>query len=66
MLDYQRVALEDTMKILKENGIDYIGAGFNSREAFSLKIKEIEDAKIGSLAYTNLGFGRKLGNRLDK
>lgn len=55
MLDYQRIALEDTMKILKENNIDYIGAGFNKEEAFSLKIKRAKDTKIGFLAYTNLG-----------
>ena len=55
MLDYQDVALEDTMNILKENDIDYIGAGFNKEEAFSLKIKEIKNTKIGFLAYTNLG-----------
>ena len=55
MLDYQRIALEDTMNILKENNIDYIGAGFNKEEAFSLKTKEIKNTKIGFLAYTNLG-----------
>ena len=57
MLDYQRIALEDTMNILKENNIDYIGAGFNKEEAFSLKIKEIKNTRIGFLAYTNLGPG---------
>ncbi|GAI32152.1 unnamed protein product, partial [marine sediment metagenome] len=55
MFDYQRIALEDTMRILEENNIDYIGAGFNKEEAFSLKIKEIKNTKIGFLAYTNLG-----------
>ncbi|PIV14041.1 hypothetical protein COS44_01045 [bacterium (Candidatus Gribaldobacteria) CG03_land_8_20_14_0_80_36_40] len=55
MLDYQRIALEDTMNILKENNIDYIGAGFNKEEAFSLKTKEIKNTRIGFLAYTNLG-----------
>ncbi len=55
MLDYQRIALEDTMDILKENNIDYIGAGLNKEEAFSLRIKQIKDTKIGFLAYTNLG-----------
>jgi len=55
MLDYQRVALEDTMARLKENGIDYIGAGLNREEAFSVKIKEIKGTKIGFLGYTNLG-----------
>jgi|AntAceMinimDraft_9_1070365.scaffolds.fasta_scaffold01780_4 poly-gamma-glutamate synthesis protein (capsule biosynthesis protein) len=55
MLDYQGIALEDTMRILKENDIDYVGSGFNKEEAFSLKIKEINDTKIGFLAYTSLG-----------
>ena len=55
MFDYQRIALEDTMSVLKENGIDYIGAGFNKNEASSLKIKKVQDTKIGFLAYTNLG-----------
>jgi len=55
MLDYQRIALEDTMDILEKNNIDYIGAGFNKEEAFSLKIKEIKGTKIGFLAYVSLG-----------
>jgi len=55
MFDYQRIALEDTMRILEENNIDYVGAGFNKKEAFSLKIREIKNTKIGFLAYTNLG-----------
>ena len=54
-LDYQRIALEDTMISLKENGIDYIGAGFSAEDAFSVKIKEVKGVKIGFLAYTNLG-----------
>ena len=55
MFDYQRIALEDTMRILEENKIDYVGAGFSEEEAFSLKIREIKNTKIGFLAYTNLG-----------
>lgn len=55
MLDYQRIAFEDTMDILKENNIDYIGAGFDEEEAFSLKVREIKNTEIGFLAYTNLG-----------
>jgi len=54
-LDYGRVALEDTMNILKNNDIQYIGAGFNDKEVFSLKIKEIKGIKIGFLAYTEFG-----------
>lgn len=55
MFDYQRMALEDTMDILKENGIDYVGAGFDQAEAFSVKLKEIKGTRTGFLAYTNLG-----------
>ena len=56
-LDYQRVALEETIKILKEGNIDWVGAGFNKEEAFSVKIQEVKKNKIGFLAYTNLGSG---------
>jgi poly-gamma-glutamate capsule biosynthesis protein CapA/YwtB (metallophosphatase superfamily) len=55
MFDYSRIALEDTMIYLEENGIIYAGAGFNEEKAFSLKIKEVKGIKIGFLAYTNLG-----------
>jgi len=55
MLDYTRTALEETMKNLKDNQIDYVGAGLNETEAFSLKIKETKGIKIGFLAYTDLG-----------
>jgi poly-gamma-glutamate capsule biosynthesis protein CapA/YwtB (metallophosphatase superfamily) len=54
-LDYGRVALEDTMNILRDNDIDYIGAGFNEKEVSSVKIKEINGLKIGFLAYTDFG-----------
>jgi poly-gamma-glutamate synthesis protein (capsule biosynthesis protein) len=53
--DYTREALEDTFLRLKKAGIDYVGAGLNENEAFSPQIKEIQGAKIGFLAYTNLG-----------
>ena len=55
MFDYERVALEDTMRILKESGIDYAGAGFDEEETFSAKIKRIKNTKVGFLAYTDLG-----------
>ncbi len=55
MLDYERVALEDTMKILMKNKIEYVGSGFDEKEAFSVKIKKVKAVKIGFLAYTNLG-----------
>lgn len=53
--DYGRLALEDTLKRLKEAGINYIGAGFNDKEAFSPVIKEVKGIKIAFLSYTDLG-----------
>ena len=55
MFDYERVALEDTMNILDQAGIEYVGAGVDEEEAFSLKIKELNNTRIGFLAYTDLG-----------
>jgi len=55
MLDYQTIALEDTMNALQNAGIDYVGAGFNTEQAFALKIKEQQGTKIGFLAFENLG-----------
>lgn len=59
--DYGKIALEDTFLRLKTAGINYVGAGFNEKEAFSPIIKEIDgsagspQAKIGFLAYTDIG-----------
>ena len=53
--DYGRKALEQTMEILEENNIDYVGAGFNFQEAFWPKILEVKGTKIAFLAFTNLG-----------
>ncbi|MDI6883217.1 MAG: CapA family protein [Patescibacteria group bacterium] len=55
LLDYGREALESTMRILNRNKIIFVGAGFEEKEAFSVKIKEIKGTKIGFLAFTNLG-----------
>jgi poly-gamma-glutamate synthesis protein (capsule biosynthesis protein) len=53
--DYGRVALEDTMLRLKSAQIDYVGAGFNEKEAYSPAIKEVKGTRFAFLAYTNLG-----------
>ncbi|MEK9134986.1 MAG: CapA family protein [Patescibacteria group bacterium] len=55
VFDYGKIALEDTFLRLKTAGINYVGAGFNEREAFSPIIKEIDGTKIGFLAHTDLG-----------
>lgn len=53
--DYGRKALEDCLTRLTAAGINYVGAGFSEKEAFSPIVKEINGTKIGFLAYTNLG-----------
>jgi poly-gamma-glutamate synthesis protein (capsule biosynthesis protein) len=50
--DYDRPAFEDTMQRLTDAGIIYAGAGFNQQEAHSVKIIELDDFKVGFLAYT--------------
>lgn len=52
--DWGKEALEDTISILKENGIEPIGVGRNYSEANRAIIKEINKTKIAFLAYTNL------------
>lgn len=54
-LDYGVSALEDSLKRLKSEGIEYAGAGFNEEEAFSLKIMEAKGTKIGFLAFCGIG-----------
>jgi len=55
IFDYGRAAMEDTFKRLKEVEVDCLGGGFNEKEAYSPRIKEIKGMKIAFLAYTNLG-----------
>jgi poly-gamma-glutamate synthesis protein (capsule biosynthesis protein) len=55
VFDYSRAAMEDSFKRLKTAGIDYIGGGFNEKEARSPVIKNIDGIKIAFLAYSNLG-----------
>ncbi len=51
--DYDREAFQQTMEILKENGIAYTGGGFNEKEAHSPTIISLkEELKIGFLGYT--------------
>lgn len=53
--DWAKAAMDDTFKILKENGIDYAGGGLSVEEAHSVKVEEVNGTKIGFLAYTALG-----------
>ncbi len=53
--DYTRQALQDSLSRLSTANISYVGGGFSRNEAYGLTIKEIQDTKIGFLAYTNSG-----------
>jgi len=55
VFDYGLEAFSDSLARLKENKIDYVGGGLNEAEAFSLKIKNVKGAKLGFLAYSNIG-----------
>jgi poly-gamma-glutamate synthesis protein (capsule biosynthesis protein) len=55
IFDYGREAMEDSFLRLKEAGINYLGGGFNEKEAYAPVIKETKGTKIAFLAYTNLG-----------
>lgn len=53
--DWGREALEDTIKILKENGISPVGAGMNYLEANKpVTTSDVDNIKIAFLAYENI------------
>jgi len=53
-----REGMEYTFKILKDNHIDYVGAGRNEAEAYQAKVIEIKNKKIGFLGQTyDVGYG---------
>lgn len=52
--DWGRDALDDTVMLLKGNGIQGIGAGLNYREANQPLIVHLGGTRIAFLAYTNL------------
>lgn len=54
MMDYYDNGLFDTMKILQENGVAFAGAGKNKEEARALAVININDLKVGLLAYTDM------------
>ncbi|MEK7658070.1 MAG: CapA family protein [Patescibacteria group bacterium] len=54
IFDWGRDAIEDTVSILKTNGIESVGAGKDYLEANNPVIKEIGDIKIAFFAYSNL------------
>ena len=66
ILDYGKEGLETTLRLLQENGIDYIGAGFDLEEAAKPQILECEGKKIGIYAcaeheFSAIGYTNKFG-----
>ncbi|MBI2098147.1 MAG: CapA family protein [Candidatus Wildermuthbacteria bacterium] len=53
--DYTREALEDSLVRLKKAGIAPVGGGLSKQEAYGLVVKEVQNTRIGFLAYTNSG-----------
>ncbi|MGE4282366.1 MAG: CapA family protein [Clostridia bacterium] len=53
IMDYNEVALIDTMEILNQNNIKYIGAGKNLTDARNPAIIEVKGVKVGFLAYSD-------------
>lgn len=52
--DYSREAFMDTLRYLKDVGIDYVGGGNNFDEAHNGVIRNVRDVKVSFLAYTDL------------
>jgi len=52
--DYGAEAFADTLKILEENNINYIGGGSSYEEAHTPVVKEVDGTKIAFLGYTDL------------
>lgn len=52
--DYGSEAFKDTLKILKDNNVSYIGGGFSYDEAHTPVVKEIKGNRVAYLGYTNL------------
>lgn len=54
ILDYGETGLFDTMKILSEHNIKYIGAGKNINDARKPVIIQVKNMKVGFLAYSDV------------
>lgn len=54
IFDWGSIALVDTVEILKNSGIDSVGAGKDEFNANAPLVKQVGDTKIAFLAFTNL------------
>ncbi|GAF84522.1 unnamed protein product, partial [marine sediment metagenome] len=55
IMDYGEEGLFDTIDILKKNGIRFIGAGRNIREAIGSEIFKRNSLNIGFIGFTSIG-----------
>jgi poly-gamma-glutamate synthesis protein (capsule biosynthesis protein) len=55
-LDYHHAGMFETMRLLEEHKIDWVGAGNNIHEARAPLIKEVNGVRVGFLAYTEMWF----------
>ena len=60
IFDYGEIGLKDTLSEITKNDLEYIGAGLSFDEAYTLKIKEIDNTKIGFLSFCEAEFGALL------
>lgn len=62
--NYGRNGMRSTFEIFSENNLEYIGAGYNIKEAASYAVKEINGFKIGIVAGTDVsGHGTLAGEK---
>lgn len=52
--DFGLAAFTDTLKLLKENGIEYAGGGYDYEEAHTPAVREEEGRKFAFLAYNSI------------
>jgi poly-gamma-glutamate capsule biosynthesis protein CapA/YwtB (metallophosphatase superfamily) len=53
-MDFHEEGLLDTMKHVKDYGLDYVGAGANAEEAYSAHIVNIKGKKIAFLSFSHV------------
>ena len=54
VLDYGQSAFVETMNVLKEAGVSYVGGGLNKQEASNGVVMERKGLKIGFIAFTRV------------
>lgn len=51
-LDYGVEGLLETLEVLRQHGIPYVGAGVNATEAYGPRLLEVQETRVGFLALT--------------